>query len=66
MTERGDLYREVTQPRQRRKPMLWLSSAIERRPDHFLATPTAAQKRRGSATTAATHRARQVLAKLGL
>lgn len=66
MTERGDLYREVTQPRQGRKPMLWLSSAIERRPDHFLKLPTAAQKRRGSATTAAMHRARNVIEKLGM
>lgn len=66
MTERGDLYREVTQPRQARKPTIWLTTAVERRPDHFLRRPTTRQIRRGSATNAATHRARQVLAKLGL
>ncbi len=66
MTERGDLYREVTQPRQACKPVIWLSSMVERRPDHFLRKPTSVQIRRGSATNAAPHRARNVLAKLGL
>lgn len=39
---------------------------LNKKPDAFLRVPRGTQSRRGSASTAATHRARQVLAKLGL
>jgi len=39
---------------------------VNKKPDAFLRVPRGTQSRRGSASTAATHRARQLLAKLGL
>lgn len=39
---------------------------LNKKPDAFLRVPRGTQSRRGSASTAATHRARNVFAKLGL
>ena len=39
---------------------------LNKKPDVFLRVPPGTKSRRGSASTAATHRARNVLAKLGL
>lgn len=45
-----------------------ISFSVEpnKKPDAFLRVPRGTQSRRGSAATAATHRAKQLLTKLGL
>lgn len=62
------LYRDIRQTRARRQIHARMAFRIERQqpPDVFLKVPRGTQSRRGSARTAAMHRAKNVLARLGL
>lgn len=62
------LYRDIRQTRARRQIPARTAFRIDRQqpPDAFLRVPRGTQARRGSASTAAMHRAKQLAARLGL
>jgi len=62
------LYRDIRQMRGRRQIQARRVFRVDRQqpPDVFLKVPRGTQARRGSASTAAMHRATQLLARLGL